>query len=162
MSDGFLGNKASFMLDVVVCALLVVVPVLLYSLFAVKIQRNYVLHRRLQLALGAILLVAVGAFEIDIRMQGGIATILSKRDVPLTSEQSQFFYALLKYVHLPAAISTVLLWTVTLTLALRRIPTPPAPCAHSKLHKRLGWLASADITMTAVTGLMVYYYGFMV
>ena len=162
MSDGFLGYKASFMLDVVVCALLVVVPVLLFSLFAVKVRRNYLLHRRLQVALGIILLVAVGAFEIDIRLQGGIAGILAKRSVPLTAEQSRFFYALLKYVHLPAAISTVLLWTVTLTLALRRIPWPPAPCAHSSLHKRLGWLASADITLTAVTGLMVYYYGFMI
>lgn len=162
MSDGFLGYKASVMLDVVVCALIVVVPLLVYSLYVVKVQKNYLLHRNLQILLGVLLLVAVGLFEVDIRLQGGIGRILEKRDVPLTSEQSRFFYALLYYIHLPSAISTVVLWIGTLTLALRNMPSPPAPCPHSRVHKRLGWLSALDITLTAVTGLMVYYFGFMV
>lgn len=161
MADGFLGYRASFMLDVVVCALLIVVPILAYSLFVVKFQQNYGLHRRLQLLLGGLLLVAVGLFELDMRLHNGINTILAKRSVPLTDEQMLFFKRLL-IVHLIFAISTVGLWTATLWLALKRMPYPPVPCAHSALHKKLGWLAAADITLTAVTGLMVYYFGFMV
>jgi hypothetical protein len=42
------------------------------------------------------------------------------------------------------------------------MPRPPAPCEHGRLHKRLGWLSAADITLTSVTGLLVYYYGFVV
>ena len=162
MSDGFLGYKASFMLDTVVCALIVVVPLLAYSLFVVKVQKNYARHRNLQILLGVLLSVAVGLFEIDIRVQGGVSQILAKRSVPLTPDQLQFFNGLLYYVHLPCAVSTVVLWILTLTLALRRIPAPPGPCAHSRLHKKLGWLSAVDITMTAVTGLMVYYFGFMI
>jgi uncharacterized membrane protein YozB (DUF420 family) len=67
----------------------------------------------------------------------------------------------LLYVHLFFAISTVVLWAVTLSLALRRIPAPPGPCSHSRLHKRLGWISVVDITLTSVTGLLVYYYGFV-
>jgi len=161
MSDGFLGYRASFMLDVVVCALIVVVPTLLFSLYAVKIRRNYRLHKSLQIALGIVLLVAVGLFEIDMRLHGGITGILAKRSRPLTPSERESFDQLL-YVHLFFAISTVVLWATTLTLALRRMPLPPAPCAHSRLHKRLGWLSAVDITLTSVTGLAVYYYGFIV
>jgi uncharacterized membrane protein YozB (DUF420 family) len=161
MSDGFLGYKASLMLDVVVCALAIVVPTLLVSLFAVKVRHNYRLHKALQITLGLVLLVAVGLFEIDMRVQGGIDGILAKRPRPLTPAERNFFDKLL-YVHLFFAVSTVVLWATTLTLALKRIPNPPAPCEHSGLHRRLGWLSAADITLTSLTGLMVYYYGFAV
>jgi putative membrane protein len=161
MSDGFLGYKASLMLDVVVCALAVVVPTLLASLYAVKMRRNYRLHKALQISLGLLLLAAVGLFEIDMRLHGGIDGILAKRSRPLMPGERSSFDSLL-YVHLFFAVSTVVLWATTLILALKRIPNPPVPCNHSRLHKRLGWLSAADITLTSVTGLMVYYYGFVV
>jgi len=161
MSDGFLGYKASLMLDVVVCALIVVVPILLFSLYTVKIRRNYALHKALQILLGVLLLVVVGLFEFDMRWQGGISGILAKRVRPLTAEERAAFNTLL-YVHLTFAVSTVFLWGTTLTLALKRMPQPPGPCPHSRLHKVLGWLSATDITLTSVTGLMVYYYGFVV
>jgi uncharacterized membrane protein YozB (DUF420 family) len=161
MSHGFLGYNATLMLDVVVCALVIVVPTLLFSLFAVKIQRNYRLHKVLQIALGVILLIVVGLFEIDMRVNGGIDGILAGRSRPLSQSERDSFYTLL-VVHLFFAVSTVVLWATTLTLALKRIPNPPAPCDHSRLHKRLGWLSAVDITLTSITGLMVYYYGFVV
>ncbi|HLJ11480.1 MAG TPA: DUF420 domain-containing protein [Planctomycetaceae bacterium] len=161
MTNGFLGYNASLMLDVVVCALVIVVPALFVSLYAVKVRRNYRLHKTMQIMLGLVLLTAVGLFEVDMRMQGGIDGILAKRSRLLTADELASFYRLL-YVHLFFAVSTVCLWTVTLTLALRRMPSPPAPCAHSRLHKPLGWLSAADITLTSVTGLLVYYYGFVV
>jgi uncharacterized membrane protein YozB (DUF420 family) len=119
------------------------------------------MHKILQIVLGIVLLVAVGLFEVDMRLHGGITGILAKRSRPLTPSERASFDQLL-YVHLFFAISTVVLWATTLTLALRRMPAPPAPCAHSRLHKRLGWLSAADITLTSVTGLLVYYYGFVV
>ena len=149
------------MLDVVACALVVVVPLLIYSIYQVKFRRNYTRHRNLQILLGALLLVAVGLFEVDMRWQGGIRAILAKRIAPLSAEQDLFFYQLLK-VHLVFAISTVILWATTLTLALRRMPRPPGPSPHSPLHKLLGWASALDITGTSVTGLLVYYYGFVV
>src|SRR5260370_998136 len=142
MSDGFLGYKASLMLDVVVCALVVVVPTLLFSLYAVRVRRNYGLHKTLQIVLGVVLLTAVGLFEIDMRIHGGITGILAKRTRPLSPAERSSFDQLLA-VHLFFAISTVILWATTLTLALRRLPVPPGPCAHSPIHKPLGAVAAA-------------------
>ena len=160
MADGFLGYKASFMLDVVVCALVVVVPLLAYSLWLVKFRHNYRAHKALQITLGLVLLLAVGCFEVDMRMQGGIDTILAKRARPLTVAEKESFNRLL-YVHLVFAVSTVALWGTTLGLAVRRFPAPVTPGPHSSWHRRLGWLSAADITLTSVTGLLVYYLGFV-
>lgn len=161
MSEGFLGNHASLMLDFVVCALALVVPLLLFSLYQVRVKRNYLLHRNLQIFLGVTLLLAVGAFEIDMRLQGGIDEILKNRPTPLNDEQHGFFWQVM-YVHLFFAITTVPLWATTTILALKRFPSPPEPSEHSSLHKPLAWLSTIDITMTSLTGLAVYYYGFMV
>jgi len=158
LRDGFLGYKASFMLDVVVVALVLVVPVLLYSLFAVKVQKRYALHRNLQVLLGGVLLLVVVLFETDMRLQGGWRSIVGKH---LTDTGRIDALAPILYVHLFFAVTTALLWPTTITLALRRMPNPPAPCAHSPLHKTLGWLSAIDITLTSITGLAFYYLAFV-
>ena len=161
MADGFLGNNASFMLDFVVCALVLVVPLLLYSIYVVKFQRNYLLHRNLQVALGVVLLVAVSAFEVDLQLvQGGWENVIDKHDPPLSAEDKGFVRKVL-WIHLVFAISTPLLWATTTILAIKRFPSPPVPSEHSRLHKKLAWLSTVDLTLTSVTGLIFYYFAFI-
>jgi len=161
MSDGFLGYRTSLMLDVVVCALVLVVPAILWSLYEVKVRRNYRLHKGIQLTLAGVLLAAVGAFEIDMQLvQGGWENVVAKRAEPLGAEQLQGVRQVL-WVHLVFAVSSPLLWAVTIVLALRRMPNPPAPCAHSPLHRRLGWASTLDLVLTSVTGLWFYYVAFV-
>jgi hypothetical protein len=161
MSDGFLGNGASFMLDFVVCALVVLVPLLIYSVYVVKVKRNYTKHRNLQLALGAVLLVAVAAFEIDLQIvHQGWENIVAKRRPPLSADEFAFVQKVL-WVHLIFAVSTPVLWLATTALALRRFPNPPMPAAHSELHIKLGWLSAVDLTLTSATGIAFYYFAFI-
>lgn len=163
MQNGFLGYNASFMLDVVVCALILVVPLILLSLYLVKVKRNYTAHRNLQLILAGVLLIAVSAFEIDLQIiHGGWLSIVNKAgEAPrLTGDALEFVRKVL-WVHLVFAISTPFLWAATITLALRRFPSPPTPGAHSRLHSTLGWLSTLDIVMTSVTGLTFYYFAFV-
>ena len=65
--DGFLQTRASIMLDVVFLAMFAVVPLLGWSIHLVRNRRNYALHKRVQLTLGILLLVAVTLFELDMR-----------------------------------------------------------------------------------------------
>lgn len=161
LRDGFLGNHASFMLDFVVVALVLIVPILLYSLFAVKIRHQYTLHRNLQLLLGAVLLVAVALFEVDLHfVQGGWEKVVAKRPEPLTTEQLAQVRTVLR-IHLIFAISTPFLWVITIAAALRGFPSPPTPGRHSALHKLLGWASAIDITLTSITGLIFYYVAFV-
>lgn len=161
MADGFLGFRTSFMLDFVVCSLVAVVPALVLSIYLVKFKGKYVAHRNMQLGLAVVLLFAVGAFEIDMQMiQGGWENVVAKREVPLTAEQYQSVRQVL-WIHLVFAVSSPILWAVTIVLALRRMPGPPAPCDHSSLHKKLGWVSVIDLTLTSVTGLWFYYVAFV-
>lgn len=163
MEHGFLGYDSSFMLDFVVVALVAIVPILLYSLYVVKFQRNYLLHRNLQLLLGVTLLVAVLAFEVDTQLvHGGWRNIVNKHpEAPrLTGEALNEVTTVLR-IHLVFAITTPLLWGVTLVLAWRRFTFPPRPGTHSRLHKTLGWLSVVDIVATSVTGLWFYYMAFI-
>jgi hypothetical protein len=134
--------------------------VLAYSLHAVKVRRRYVLHRNLQVALGVVLLVAVVLFEIDVQGHGGWEKIVARRTPPLAPEQlSQVRTALA--VHLVFAVSTPVLWATTFVLAWRRFSRPPAPGAHSRVHRLLGWLSAVDLGLTSATGLAFYYLAFV-
>src|SRR3954470_17318222 len=68
--DGFLGTRAPLMIDVVCLAMIGVVLVLAWSIFQVKMRHRYQLHKWTQIILGAVLLVVVILFEVDIRLHG--------------------------------------------------------------------------------------------
>lgn len=162
-THGFLGYDASLMLDVVVTALVLVVPVLAGSLWLVRVRGRYAIHKRLQLSLAAVLLLAVAAFEIDMQwVHGGWENVVNKQpDSPRLTGADLDLARRVLYVHLVFAVTTPLLWAVTIALALGRFPNPTHPGPHSRLHKRLGWLSTIDLVATSVTGLAFYYVAFV-
>jgi putative membrane protein len=161
MSKGFLGYHATFMLDVVVCALTLLVPLLALSIYLVKVRRQYAWHRRLQLSLGGVLLLTVAAFEIDVQVvhHGWQNIVMSAR--PDMAAESLDFARKVLYVHLMFAISTPLLWILTISVALAKFGNPPFPSRHSPLHKLLGWCSATDLALTSATGLLFYYFAFI-
>ena len=154
--DGFLGTRASFMLDVLFLAMFAVVMVLGWSVFQVKYRRRYQLHKWTQVALGAVLLVVVVLFEVDIRLHGWQSR--GAREGALVPD-AVVWYSL--YTHLFFAITTVVLWPVTIFLAPRNFPNPPLPGPHSRLHVPLARLAALDMVLTAVTGWVFYWLAFV-
>lgn len=163
LQHGFLGYDASFMLDVVVCALVLVVPVLLFSIASVKFGKRFALHKTLQLGLAAVLLLAVAAFEVDLQLvHGGWENVVNKDPGnPRLSASELASVQRVLWIHLVFAISTPFLWAVTIVYALKRFPSPPAPGEHSRLHRVLAWASTIDITLTSVTGLWFYYAAFI-
>ncbi len=149
------------MLDVVVCALVLVMPVLAFSLYLVKVPQKFVWHRNIQIVLGVVLLITIVAFEIDLQIvHGGWRNIVVKNHPEFSDQQMDFVQKVL-WVHLVFAGSTPLFWAATIFLALKRMPSPPGLCAHSPLHKKLGWISVIDITLTSLTGLLFYYHAFV-
>jgi putative membrane protein len=164
--DGFLGSRASLMLDVVFLAMFVVTPLLVGSVYLVKYQRHYALHKQLQLAMAWLLLVAVLLFEIDIRVNGWEERAAGNDSIA----GSPYFDPAHKWtcpaglslmVHLTFAVPTLLLWIVVVVQALRRLPSPPLPGSHSRWHARWGMVAAVGMTMTSVTGWLFYWLAFV-
>jgi putative membrane protein len=154
--DGFVGTRASLMLDVLCLAMLGVVIVLAWSVYQVKFRRRYRLHKWTQIVLGAVLLVVVILFEIDIRLHGWEVRAVGGvggRPADIV------WYAL--YVHLVCAVTAILLWPTTIFLALRNFADPPAPGPHSRVHVPLARLAALDMVLTAATGWIFYWVAFV-
>lgn len=163
LNDGFLGYRTSFMLDFVVVALVVIVPLLLISLWLVRFRQKYSAHRTMQLLLGFVLLIAVGAFEVDLQIvHGGWENIVAKQNLePDVLERKISSVRPWLLFHLLFAVTTPFFWIATIVLALWKFPRPPQPGRHSRWHRRLGWVSTVDITMTSVTGLIFYYVAFV-
>jgi putative membrane protein len=158
--NGFLGTRGSLMLDVVFLAMFVVLPVLAVSIALVK-RGNFALHKTLQLVLGIVLLIAVVAFELDMRFMSGWV----ERAGP-----SPYFNAEAKWscpagvsliVHLCFAVPTTFLWIYVIVMALRKFDSPPHPNAYSPTHKFWAWVATFEMFMTAITGWIFYYLAFI-
>ncbi|MCG8450889.1 MAG: DUF420 domain-containing protein [Pirellulales bacterium] len=154
--DGFLGTRASLMLDVVFVAMFVVLAVMGWSIYQVRYRKRYALHKRTQLLLAGILLVTVMAFEVDMRLYGWEDRAAGEIG---GSADPVVWKAL--YVHLVFAISSALLWPVVIYRAWKQFPTPPAPNTHSRSHLFWARLAALDLLMTSVTGWVFYVLAFV-
>jgi hypothetical protein len=157
--DGFLGTRGSIMLDVVFLAMFAVVPVLLLSIYLVK-QGRYQLHKWIQITTGLVLLLAVTAFEVDMRLFTDWELRAAPSPYYTTPDQWNIvWYALV--LHLCTAVPAPFLWAVVIVRALRRFPNPPQPGAHSPSHIRWAWIAAVCMVLTSVSGWVFYYLAFV-
>ena len=150
---GILPSRGTIMLDIVFCAMFLVVPIMFWSIRLAK-QGRYPLHKQTQISTAVVLLFAIIAFEVDIRLHGWIH---------LTTESS-FDITIIKrflYVHLAFAIPTPFIWIAVIYKALTRFDKPPVPNEYSQQHKRWGWIAALALTGTGVTGTIFYYVAFI-
>ncbi len=157
--NGFLGTRASLMLDVVFLAMFAVLPVMAVSIRLVKKRRQFAQHKTIQLVLATILLIAVTAFEIDMRF----FTDWRARAVgsPYYSSEGWCGVWISLSIHLACAIPTLVVWTILILAALKKFPRPPLPGPHSQFHRRWGWLAALLMTSTSLTGWVFYYLAFV-
>jgi putative membrane protein len=176
--DGFLGTRASLMLDVVFLAMFAIVPALGWSIWLVKFRRNYQLHKQIQVVLMVVLGVAVTLFEVDVRFFSGWreraeASPYYASVQPTGSFWSTFWINVtgdsvlpgwvftVLAIHLVFAVSTAFLWIWVGVRALRRYPHPPVPGPHSRSHVLWGKIAAWDMLLTAVTGWIFYWLAFV-
>jgi len=157
--DGFLGTRASCPLDLVFLSLFAVVPLMAWSIWLVRARRRYGLHKRLQLWLGASLLLVVTVFELEVRIHGWNARA---RPSPYWRDggwNDWIDYSLA--IHLVCAVPTFVLWVLVIVQAWRRFPVPVAPCSYSRAHKFWAWPAAVGMACTAVTGWLFYWLAFV-
>lgn len=155
MFEGFIPiSRASFMLDAVALAMMAVIPLMIWSIYVVRVRKQYALHRRLNMTIAMVLLVAVTLFEIDIRLFGW------RHLAEASSVYPTLVYPIL-YVHLIFAILTTLLWSITVIGAMRRFSRQPEPNRYSPTHRRVARLAAYGMCGTAATGWAFYIAAFV-
>jgi putative membrane protein len=149
-----LGSRGSLGMDVVLVGLIALLPVLAWSIMAVR-RGKYLLHKRLQLVIVALLALAIVFFEIDIRLLSDWRA----RARPSGFWPAGVFWSL--GIHLVFAISTLVLWVWVLWEALSRFPNPPHPAGHGPRHRVMARIAALDLAATAITGFIFYWLAFV-
>ena len=153
--QGFLGTRADLLMDIVIVALLAVVPIVIYN-WRLARNRRYARHKNLQIALAALLAVVVGLFEYNLRLQGGIFVATSASGYAGTATLNFWIY-----LHTFFAITTIFIWLGLIAASVRRFPNPPVPGEFSAAHRRWGRMGMIWMLVTGVTSLPVYIYGFV-
>jgi putative membrane protein len=125
---GFLGTRGDLLMDLVILSFFIILPVLIFSWIKVR-DGSYALHKRIQVGLGLTLLIAVGLFELDIRLAGGTFQIISE-----SPYADAWWLEWIFYVHLIIATTTTLIWASLIFLSLKKFPSPPQPALGHDRH----------------------------
>jgi len=156
---GFLPTRGTFMLDFVFVAMIAIIPVMAWSIYLARYQRRYELHKRVQVLLALVLLVAVVLFEIDVRFFTDWESLAAASPYFEPDAWCVVWYALA--VLLCFAVPSPFLWAFVIIQAWRRFPRPAAPSAYSPLHIFRARVAAIGMFMTAVTGWIFYWLAFV-
>jgi putative membrane protein len=151
---GFLpSSRGSFILDFIVVAMAAVVPILLFSIRRVRIDRDFKRHKAIQIALGIILGSAILAFELDMRLNGW------KHLAAASPYYETYVYPAL-LIHLGFAIPTLCLWTYTIYAGIKHRIELGANKARIR-HRKLGLWSTYTMVGTTITGWIFYYLAFI-
>lgn len=147
------------MLDVVFVAMFLIVPLMGVSIYLVRYRRMYQLHKWLQIGMGVVLLVAVVAFEVDMRFFTDWEALAVGSPYYTAGQWNVVWYSLI--VHLCFAVPTPAVWLYVIVQALRQFPNPAVPGKHSRAHIFWARIGAILMTLTAVTGWVFYYLAFV-
>jgi uncharacterized membrane protein YozB (DUF420 family) len=152
--QGFLGTRADLLMDIVIVALVAVVPIVLYN-WQLARRRQWGRHKALQITLAVLLGLVVGLFEYNLRLQGGIFEATRASSYAGTTTLNFWIW-----FHTFFAITTIFIWAGLIVASLRRFPAPPQPGPFSATHRRWGRTGMIWMLVTGVTAIPVYVYGF--
>ena len=155
LPPGFLGTRADILMDLVLLSFIVILPAICWSWWQVR-QERYTVHKTAQVTLALVLALAVGLFEADLQVSGGIFVLTADSAYNGTDLLNSWIYG-----HTIVAILTTLIWVGLILFSLRRFPKPPAPGAFSKTHRFWGRTGMITMAMTGLSAFPLYFYGFM-
>lgn len=149
--SGFLPfSRASFLIDFVVLAMTIIIPIMLLSMFLVRYKKNYMAHRNIQITLGIVLGITIIFFELDIRLNGW----------KHLAEVSPYYDTLVfpsLFIHLAFAIPTLILWIITIIGAIKT----PIRLQKMNFHKIMGRSSVFFLIATTVTGWVFFWLAFV-
>lgn len=135
--------------------MVIILPLLWYSVKKVRDDRNYKLHKNIQLIMFVILFFVV-LFEYDMQQHGGIFEMVKG-----SSYEGTFFLNFMIYFHTFLSITTSLIWTILIIASLIKFRKNPRPRKFSKTHRLWGNIGLWDMALTCIMGVILYIYGFV-
>ena len=153
---GFLATRGDVLMDIVVLAFLVILPLLIVSWWSAR-AANYKRHRRMQISLALLLAVVVTMFEVDLKLSGGIFALTSESIYAGTSLLNGLIYG-----HMLLAIGSTLVWVPLVIISMLKFPNPPVSNAFGPVHRFWGRAGMLLMMASGLSAVPLYYVGFAV
>ena len=141
---GFLGTQAPFYMDVITLYF-GVLPFLMGSAIYMAVKKNYTLHKRMNLTIYAVTLGIVVLFEVGVRISGGFAYFVQ------SSNATYSFMITFLFFHILVAFISVVAYTLLTYKTVTKLQN----------HRKFGKLVYLGMTVTSITGVMIYYFLFI-
>ena len=148
LPKGFLGTRADCYMDIAII-LFTTLPFFILIALQLARHRKFISHRNMQIATLALVLIALGIFELDIRLTGGINAFLAHSSMPMS-----FTRRFLDF-HIVIASVTALVWIGLAVTSWTRF-TKVLPGRFSSRHIWWGKATFVCICLTSGTGAAVY------
>lgn len=152
------------MLDVVVIAMIFVLLVMAFSIWLARYRRQLEWHKRIQLTLGVVLLLALAAFEVDMQfLTEWEARAAESPYFPADYEAGGKWSSITGTslaIHLCFAIPTAVVWIWVIVV---RCVTSPNHLRRMRIRRATSsWrIAAVSMTFTAVSGWIFYWLAFV-
>ena len=150
--DGFLGTSAPLYMDVIT-VYFGLLPFLMAMAVYMAIKKKFDLHFKAQLAIYVMTIMVVVLFEVGVRVSGGFAFFMQE------SNANYDYMLTFLLAHVLIAFVSVVLYTLVVYSAIREYKLNHKPMLKS--HRKFGKLAFFGMTVTSITGVMVYYFLFV-
>lgn len=152
---GFLGTRADLLSDVLILALLIILPALAKGIGLAR-RRRFVSHRILMISIFTILVLYVVVYEANLALLGGIDYLKINIRV---SEAS--YFSLLAF-HVMHSTLALILGGITIGKGEEVFRTGQiSRMSFTSSHRKIVWLEVAMLAMSVITGLAVYYLTFI-
>jgi len=141
---GFLGTVAPLYMDIITLYF-GVLPFLMGSAIYMAMKKKHALHKRMNLSIYIVTLLIVVFFEVGVRLSGGFAYFMQE-----SNAQYAFLFTFLLF-HILVAFVSVVAYSLLIYKTVTKLQN----------HKKFGQLVYLGMTITSISGVMIYYFLFI-
>jgi len=152
LRHGFLNTRGDFLSDLLICALAVIVPLLLFAVQAGRIRKINI-HHPIMLIIYYIVVAYVIVYEANMLLRGGI------RFLEENIRMDHNTYWTVTGIHVLLGAVTLIVGGFTIRFANLALNSVDA--GIRKRHRKFGWLTFYLLFVTSLTGILVYYCTFV-
>lgn len=149
---GFLGTRGDFLSDLLIIALVFILPALAVAIKSAA-QRQLILHKRMMLSIFAVLVLYVVIYEANLAFLGGINYLVSNIRVP---KEPYFVFVAF---HIAISAASLIMGGVVMRKGGEALCS--GQVFFTSYHRRLAWIEVGLLVLSVVTGLVIYYLTFI-
>lgn len=151
---GFLGTRADFFSDVLIMALIVILPALITAI-VLAVRKRHSAHKKVMLSIFTVLVLYVIVYETNLTILRGVNYLTMNINIPVAS------YMAIIIFHIVQSALTLVLGGAVISRGRAAMAAGQTSGGFTSVHRRIAWAEVGLLVVSVVTGLIIYYLTFI-